>query len=547
MGELTDAQRKAIEAAQARIDQRPAQDVPSVFSTEGPPVAPQTTISDAVKDALLSARSGAVQGLTGAVDFPSKFPGYVSQAALWGAEKLGVMDPEKAQGLREMSRELLAETGTSALAEKYAPDVMGYQPETTLGEYMQTGTSFVPGMMYGSTATQMLAAGLGSELGGQLTEGSPYEPLARVGGAVIGGQIPRMVTPFPADPERLKLAARLKDAGVKPTAGQTTGSTTLRAVEGSLAPTTQQLDDLTAAAMRTTGEKGQRALGPALKRAEENLVGEMARAASGLNVSLPYRVGAAVDDIVARYEADVPGASLVPRIAGVAGEIKAAASKPGALNVVPTEQLKAWRQSIGPHMTAKESATREAAHALTNIIDDAIDDALRAAGREGEIAALNQARQQYQNLMAVRLSVAGAGAEKAVGLTPVGPLRSATQRVAGARKYAIDEGTDLTGLARAAAGVLDTAPTTLPGGVRGVQNVIPAITSAIGGAGGYAATQNPMMAILGALGGAAVPMVAREAVKTPMLQAMLGNQIFAGAKGSISPALISALTNAQRN
>lgn len=97
------------------------------------------------------------------------------------------------------------------LALSYEPtDVQewtGHQPETTAGEYAHTAGAFVPALLLpggGANATQrtltqgarrlgqraltdVVAPAVASETAGQLTEGTPIEPVARLAGAIAGG------------------------------------------------------------------------------------------------------------------------------------------------------------------------------------------------------------------------------------------------------------------------------------------------------------------------------------------------------------------------
>lgn len=67
-----------------------------------------------------------------------------------------------------------------------------YEPQTGLEKHIRTGFSFLPAAAVGPggvarrVATQVVAPGLASEAAGQLTEGTGYEPVARVGAALAG-------------------------------------------------------------------------------------------------------------------------------------------------------------------------------------------------------------------------------------------------------------------------------------------------------------------------------------------------------------------------
>lgn len=77
---------------------------------------------------------------------------------------------------------------SGAMANQATANVMPRAPETTAGEYAATVGEFIPGAAVGGGLSAVpkyaIAAGLGSEAAGQLTEGTAAEPYARLVGAV---------------------------------------------------------------------------------------------------------------------------------------------------------------------------------------------------------------------------------------------------------------------------------------------------------------------------------------------------------------------------
>jgi hypothetical protein len=70
-----------------------------------------------------------------------------------------------------------------------------YQPQTDSEKYINSATRFGASSVAGPGSWPMrvtsgVTAGLGSEFGGQQFEGSPMEPVARIGGALVGGMAP---------------------------------------------------------------------------------------------------------------------------------------------------------------------------------------------------------------------------------------------------------------------------------------------------------------------------------------------------------------------
>lgn len=67
-----------------------------------------------------------------------------------------------------------------------------YKPQTQLGKYSGAALEFLPAAIGGggglvAKAARVLIPSAASETAGQLTEGTPYEPLARAAGALVGG------------------------------------------------------------------------------------------------------------------------------------------------------------------------------------------------------------------------------------------------------------------------------------------------------------------------------------------------------------------------
>ncbi len=495
----------------------------------GPPVAPQLTPLDRLRDFAASAGSGLATGAASLLDLPNT----LSQLAVAGGMKVGEfagLVPEGQSGRALQSMQDLS--ANSGFAGAVPESVAGYQPQTTAGEFAQTGGEFAAFAPLGGLAP-MLASGLASEGAGQWAEGRTIpegvplvggkdaEPIARIAAALgapgLANTARRAVTPFPAaNPERIRMANILADADVPVSAGQRTGSSVLRTAEGTLQPSQQQLGALTETAMRTTGSKAPLATGEAVKAQVEAVVKAMDDAVAGVSIKVPIDMAKRAVKISNDYQSIVTAGNLTPKIRGIVEEIIKLAPLPRG-GPLPLSKLKEWRSNIGKLLTSSDDPTREAAHALRKLIDDATDAALKAAGRTADIAKLQLARTQYRNLLAVQYSVAKPGSPSALGITTPDRLRTGAQRVVGPLQYAQGGGTDLTNIARAGAGVLDTASAVIPGGGRSVQFGLPAVTA---GAGGYLSGGS----IEGILAGAMAPAAARRVINTSVAQKYLGNQ-----------------------
>lgn len=124
-------------------------------------------------DAGLATLSGVGEGVMGLLTLPQTVGGLMDA----GFEKL--------TGVDVSGQSVLPDSG--ALANRAYQETLGYDPQTTVGEFGKTVGSFLPGVALGGTVPQMVTAGVASEAAGQATEGTEYEGLARFGGAMVGG------------------------------------------------------------------------------------------------------------------------------------------------------------------------------------------------------------------------------------------------------------------------------------------------------------------------------------------------------------------------
>lgn len=153
------------------------------------PQGQSSTLADVAKSAGIGLAQGAI-GLAG-------LPGDIGSLASAAAKSVGI--PEIIQEGVHMGTQavpgLRAFTGPSSqdLREKIE-GVAGsfYKPKTTAGEYVRTLGEFAPFALAGpggvvrKVATTAIPAVL-SETAGQVTKGTPFEPYARAGGALVGG------------------------------------------------------------------------------------------------------------------------------------------------------------------------------------------------------------------------------------------------------------------------------------------------------------------------------------------------------------------------
>lgn len=157
-------------------------------------VAASTYAQDIARSAASGLRSGA-EMLAGTVGDVQEMSG---NAAGWLANKAG-LSPQ-AQDVAKKAGRLIAFPGvvpfapTTEQVRGVTNSVAGeaYQPQTTPGEFARTIGEFAPNVAVGGPggvarkAAMTVVPAVISEGAGQLAKGTEYEPIARVGGAVVG-------------------------------------------------------------------------------------------------------------------------------------------------------------------------------------------------------------------------------------------------------------------------------------------------------------------------------------------------------------------------
>jgi hypothetical protein len=189
--------------------------------------------------------SGLAQGITGTIGLPGTIGGWARK----GASKLGVPDPvldATAKALRYTPAGVF--TGPDAGDVQHALEsAIGkplYEPHTRPGKYVRSVFSALPsaaapigGLGAGARILNSVTGGVGSETGGQLAEGTPYEGVARVLGGFAAG-IPTakaLSMAAPQTAERARNLAILDQAGIPVSAGTRTGSRWLQTGESEAA------------------------------------------------------------------------------------------------------------------------------------------------------------------------------------------------------------------------------------------------------------------------------------------------------------------------
>jgi len=510
---------------------------------------PGERFGQAAGDVLSSIGSGIARGVTSVADLPA-LVGQLGQAGVVRAYKAITGEDPPPEFLRELSPELpLGIEPTRAYAgeaaRSVAPGVMDFEPETTAGEFAQTGAEFTTGAGLtggaGSAIRYGLLPGLASEAAGQATEGTAAEPYARAG-AALGTSL--LATPRPtsvgrrvtrADPERAEAAESLMRQGVRPTAGQTLDAESLMRAEGTLGPSAAQLDDFTKAALRTAGNTTAKRATPEVLKSTQSQITQGMNKILDVDVPVTPTAGQKVLQIADDYFVQTPGRDMPIALRKVAEELSDLATTPGAATV-PAKTMRKWRSTLGSYTTSNQETTREAAHTLREVIDDLTESALTQLGRGDDIAKLANLRRQYRNFLTIADASTRGGREGASGLLTPERLSSAAKRVMGRTNYATGRATDLADLSRRGEMIIGAAPTVKPGGIRDV-----ATAAGLGSAGAYGGFMGggPIGGIAGGLAGAALPSVGSAAMRSgPVQSAIMRPGQFGGSVATL-PGLLS--------
>lgn len=526
------------------------------------PIQPAANSQDAPITAsglLGQAGSSLGKGLVGLAEFPAVAGQWLGEKAAGGIDTLMGISPE------EIAKRQAAAQGQMA-SDPLNPANLGQnvqaitgpfrQPQNTAEKYVDTAMQFAPSALVGGAPgigmklASAVAGGLGSEAAGQAAQiaAPEAEPYARLAGALLAGSSPSMlrraITPLPISPERTALVDSLRHEGVDLTAGQTTGSNTLRYAESELGGASarhfmeNQGEQFTHAALTRAGIDAPRATPEVMDHAFTRIGNQFQNLAARNNLPPDARLATDVASTVTDYAALVPAASRAPIVQNLAQDLVNAAQHGmagDAYNSITSRLARMARNNKDPQLA---DALREMRHSLDNAMERHL-----TATNSPDLPAWREARNQYRNMIVLEKAASGSGENAAQGLISPSALRNATVVEHGRRSYVRGQG-DFADLARAGEATMKplpqsgTAPRTA---VRAVGTSIPTILGVL--AGSHAGTEG---AILGGMAGAAVPSAVGKLLLSKLGRGYLGNQLLPG-RSKISPTLVRALIAAQSN
>lgn len=310
--------------------------------------------------------------------------------------------------------EKLAPTGVNEAVK----DITRHKAGNPIEQFAQTGSEFATGSLTPGGGLRGLirrgvggfATGLASEGAGQLTEGTAYEPWARVGTGLAGGALSSSLLhkgpPTPA-------ARRLMEEGVDLTAGQAIDSPGLKSWESQLgggrtnALIQRQRDQFTANRMQQLGAPAGMTATP------ENLSTQYRRIGDRFNnvfqqvgdVDIDTQTQQRVMDAVNNYASMVGPGNQAPVVReqqqNLLGLFRANGNQP----ILTGQQYGELRASLGEQMRSADHATAEALGEIMHSLDDAVEAQLGyiAPELQGE---LSDARRQYRLYLDLERAVA---------------------------------------------------------------------------------------------------------------------------------------------
>jgi hypothetical protein len=428
----------------------------------------------------------------------------------------------------------------SAGIQKAVEGVTGefYKPQTTAGQYAHSVGEALPGSVLapGGLGARLLSgvgAGAGSEALGQATEGTGWEPYARIAGALAGGMAPyaagRAVTPIPTNQQRDRLVQVLRDEGVTSlTAGQRTGNKRLQYLEDATgnAPLAGGGADrireegqrqFTEAAMRRAGA-GPDATPEVLANNQQRLGNQFEQLSARNNLVPDNQMINDITAAVNRYRR-VPDSQQARMLQGYLDDIVPHINA----GFMPGVEYQPMRSMLSADSKVVRQSDPYLSRALAGI-RDALDNAMGRSISPADREAWNAARREYGAQKVIEKAASRAGEATAEGQIVPANLRNA---VAADNRGAYARGQGpFSELSRAGSAVMAPLPNS-----------------------GTAQRANAF-SLLNNLTGGVVPAVTGRALMSRPVQSYLGNQLLAqGLRNDPAGrrALFQALVEASRN
>lgn len=407
------------------------------------------------------------------------------------------------------------------------------------------GATLAPGLGFASKAAKP-AAELGKQLYYGLAGGlgaasadaiAPDNPYAGMAGAILGmgaaggakALAQKAITPIGVPASRRGAVDLLKQEGVELTAGQKTGSVPLQYTESELggasaaAFTEKQAQQFTSAALAKAGVRAERATPEVMNKAFDEIGSEFDNLIARSSVPIDAEFKSELSRVMTEYRDSVGKIFVKPAISKRFGFIMDGI-KNGAI-AINGKGYQSFRTELGKFSRqTTDPEAKQAAQDFISVMDDAVGRYLQQTGRTEDLAAWQQVRSDYRNILAIEDAVSRAGEKAVTGIITPANLRGAVAKM-GKRGYVRGQG-DLNPLARAGVETMTPLPQsgTTPRAMARAMVSVPAVFGA--GAGG--AMGNIPGAVMGGLAGAAIPKAAGAAILSGPGRAYLSNNVLSG-------------------
>lgn len=466
------------------------------------------------------------------------------------------LSPAQEQKVRSLEPNYLPSSGDVAGAVgAVAPGVqkvVDYKPETRAGKFANTAGMFAGASAFGGprAAVQSIPAAMGSEAAGQLTEGTPLEPYARVAGSFAPAMLRKAITPNPMSASRRQAVDTLKREGVTEiTAGQATGSNALRYKESELGAARladvldRQGEQFTSAVLRRAGINANRATPEVIDQAFTRIGQQFDDFAAQNAVRLDMQAQGEIRQALNEFIGNTGPGVRPPVVDQVARGLLNLAHVGGGQTVINGGTYSSLRSLIGKRIATLQKANPAGADALRSM-QNALDGALERtvlANNPSAAQAIRDARRQYRNMLVIEKAATGAGEMTAQGIISPMQLRTATKSVFGLRSFA--RGRDeFSHLAKAGEAILKPLPQSGTAPRLRAQKLFDVLPAMLGGGAGFVAGGgNPYMAGLGMAAGAAAPAIAGRAMLSRPGRAYLANQLLAQPAPRTTQELLAAM------
>lgn len=362
----------------------------------------------------------------------------------------------------------------------------------------------------------------GAGTGGAIGAATP----AVVSGATKLGQ--KIVSPNPISPERKAMADILRREGVQTTAGQQSGSKSLRFKESHIGGSKaadiveNQTEQFTAATLRRAGITANRATPEVIERGFKDIGAQFDDLAARNTLRADQPLVKALRDARANYRLRTGKADIVPlidaKLKGIADDISN-----GTLSGTKYQSI---RSTLGKEArSATKPEVKQALFDIQNALDDAMERSI-SLHNPSDAGAWRDARRLYKNMLVVEDAATRAGEGSALGLITPSQLRSAATRQ-NKSGYARGKG-DFAELARAGEALMRPMPSSGTAERLGSSLATAGIRGGVGAAAGESIGQFlgvPGGGYLGGVAGVALPALQGQAMMSGAGQKYLTNQL----------------------